>query len=135
MEASAGVLRRFPSVTGAGAGISSNPFHRSCGFSCSSLKSVKVKKEFGVNLGCGFYDEGYLEYYSSGRGGVIRCAKKKKEKDMTELKKKTKKKMKLLKGLSRNLSNLNEMGFGFGSDRVDLVDQVQGKTISVSSIY
>ncbi|KAG5573928.1 hypothetical protein H5410_063694 [Solanum commersonii] len=123
MEASAGVLRRFPSVTGAGAGISNNPLNRSCRFSCFSLKSVK--KEL---VGCEFYDEGCLEYYSSGRGGIIRCGKKKKEKDMGELKK-TKKKMKLLKGLTRNLSNLNEMGLGFGYD-VDLVDQVQGKTIS-----
>ncbi|KAL3321511.1 hypothetical protein AABB24_039237 [Solanum stoloniferum] len=123
MEASAGVLRRFPSVTGTGAGISNNPLNRSCRFSCFSLKSVK--KEL---VGCEFYDEGCLEYYSSGRGGIIRCGKKKKEKDMGELKK-TKKKMKLLKGLTRNLSNLNGMGVGFGCD-VDLVDQVQGKTIS-----
>ncbi|KAH0704993.1 hypothetical protein KY290_009707 [Solanum tuberosum] len=123
MEASAGVLRRFPSVTGAGAGISNNPLNRSCRFSCFSLKLVK--KEL---VGCEFYDEGCLEYYSSGRGGIIRCGKKKKEKDMGELKK-TKKKMKLLKGLTKNLSNLNEMGLGIGCD-VDLVDQVQGKTIS-----
>ncbi|KAK4725829.1 hypothetical protein R3W88_030746 [Solanum pinnatisectum] len=123
MEASAGVLRRFPSVTGAGARISNNSSNRSCRFSCFSLKSVK--KEL---VGCEFYDEGCLEYYSSGRGGIIRCGKKKKEKDMGELKK-TKKKMKLLKGLTRNLSNLNEMGLGSGCD-VDLVDQVQGKTIS-----
>ncbi|XP_015061434.1 diacylglycerol O-acyltransferase 3, cytosolic [Solanum pennellii] len=120
MEASAGVLRRFPSVTGAGVGVSSNPLNRSCSISRVSLKS----------MGCGFYDEGCLEYYSSGRGGIIRCGKKKKnkEKDMAELKK-TKKKMKLLKGLTKNLSNLNGMGLGFGCD-VDLVDQVQGKTIS-----
>ncbi|KAK4373873.1 hypothetical protein RND71_004550 [Anisodus tanguticus] len=110
MEASAGILFRFPSVTGAGdAGVNTKSFLR--GSNLSTMLSVKSKKFMG------YYDEGYLEYYSSGR---IRCGKK--EKDM-ELKK-TKKKMKLLKGLSRNL---NEMGFGIG---IGLVDQVQGKTIS-----
>lgn len=74
-------------------------------------------------MGCGYYDEGYLEYYSYGRGGV-RCGKKK-EKDMV-LKAK-KKKMKLLKGLSKDLTSLNEMGFGCD---VGLADQFQGKTIS-----
>ncbi|KAK4354939.1 hypothetical protein RND71_027133 [Anisodus tanguticus] len=67
------------------------------------LKSKKLRD---------YYDEDYLEYYYSS----IRCVKKTK-----------KKKMKLLKGFSRNLSKLTEMGFG--SD-IALVDQVQGKTIS-----
>ncbi|MCD7448083.1 hypothetical protein HAX54_038177 [Datura stramonium] len=145
MEASTGILRRFPSITGAGvgAGVSTtNPFNHTskfaclCSKSCSksamlSLCSSMGKQELGANLrsmklmGSGFCDEGYLEYYSSGRGGRIRCGKK--EKDLAL--KKTKKKMKLLKGLSRDLSNLTEMGFGFGSD-IALVDQVQGKTIS-----
>ncbi|KAJ8560949.1 hypothetical protein K7X08_027139 [Anisodus acutangulus] len=109
MEASAGILFRFPSVTGTGAGVNTKSFHR--GSNLSTMLSLKSKKFMG------YYDEGYLEYYSSGR---IRCGKK--EKDMVL--KKTKKKMKLLKGLSRNL---NEMGFGIG---IGLVDQVQGKTIS-----
>lgn len=95
-----------------------------------SLKSKKL-------MVSGFKDEGYLEYYnSSGRGSsrIIRCGKKEKNKENDVALKKTKKKMKLLKGLSRDLSNLSEMGigFGFGSD-IGLVDQVQGKTISVSS--
>ncbi|CAN4095015.1 unnamed protein product [Withania somnifera] len=141
MEASAGVIRRFPSVPGTvtGDGISNNPFGYSCRFSCSSSSSKRMMLRLTVNMessrklmgGCGFYDEGYLEYYSSGRGGgrVVICGKK--EKDMglkkEEEKKKKKKKMKLLKGLSKDLMRLNEMAFG---SEIALVDQVQGKTIS-----
>ncbi|CAN4104637.1 unnamed protein product [Withania somnifera] len=125
MEASAGVLRRFTSVTGAGTGtgVSNNP----CNHSCKTMMlrwrvNLESRK---LMMGCGFYDEGYLEYYcSSGRG--VRCGGKK-EKDVVLKKTKKKEKMKLLKGVSKDLMSLNEMGFGGGGG---LVDQVQGKTIS-----
>ncbi|KAF3629888.1 putative cytosolic purine 5'-nucleotidase-like [Capsicum annuum] len=110
MEASTGVLRRLP-FSG------KNPLEYSSRLSC-----MRVNLEYRKIMGGGFYDEGCMEYYSScGRGGrIVRCGGgKKEEKEM-------KKKMKLLKGLSKDLSNLCEMGFGCD---VGLVDQVQGKTI------
>ncbi|XP_060173955.1 diacylglycerol O-acyltransferase 3-2 [Lycium barbarum] len=135
METSTKILNQFPSIT------STNSFNHSSKLSCPCSRSVmsmglnlKSKKLMGLNMeskklmgSCGFYDEGYLEYYYYSSSGRVRCGKK--EKDDVALKK-TKKKMKLLKGLTRNLSNLSEMGFGFGSDNIALVDQVQGKTIS-----
>ncbi|XP_016445130.2 diacylglycerol O-acyltransferase 3 [Nicotiana tabacum] len=137
MEASTGVLRRFPSVAGAVAGVNNNRFHHNSSSSKLSMLSfteIRGSLKSKKLMVSGFKDEGYLEYYnSSGRGSsrIIRCGKKEKNKENDVALKKTKKKMKLLKGLSRDLSNLSEMGigFGFGSD-IGLVDQVQGKTIS-----
>ncbi|XP_009630709.1 diacylglycerol O-acyltransferase 3 [Nicotiana tomentosiformis] len=135
METSTGVLRRFPSVTGAGAGVNINRFHHNSSSSKLSMLSfteIRGSLKSKKLMVSGFKDEGYLEYYnSSGRGSsrIIRCGKKEKNKENDVALKKTKKKMKLLKGLSRDLSNLTKMGFGFGSD-IGLVDQVQGKTIS-----
>ncbi|CAI9756650.1 unnamed protein product [Fraxinus pennsylvanica] len=66
----------------------------------------------------GFSDTGHLEYYNYNNksSGIIRCGKREtiKEKET----KKIKNKLKLLKGLSKDLSTFSNMGFGFNSDEV-----------------
>lgn len=78
----------------------------------------------------GFSDNGHLQYYSPaircGGGGV----KKEKEKELVSKEKKMKKRLKLLKGLSKDISMFSDMGFGLDPDH-GLADQVKGKMISV----
>lgn len=91
----------------------SNPCHGISGF---SLRPGKM---------CGFSDTGHLEYYNYNNksSGIIRCGKKENIKEKEA--KKVKNKLKLLKGLSKDLSTFTNMGFGFNSD------EVKGSTITV----
>lgn len=74
----------------------------------------------------GFYDNGHLQYYYMGP----RCGGKK-EKEMEKGSAVTaKKKLKLLKGLTKDLSRFSDMGFGLDTDD-GLVAQVQRKAMSV----
>ncbi|XP_071692981.1 diacylglycerol O-acyltransferase 3 [Rutidosis leptorrhynchoides] len=70
----------------------------------------------------GFSDKSHVEYYS----GPPRMAVK----EMETKKKEMKKKMKLLKGLSKNLADFSEMGFGLNLDHGSLDQQVKGHMIS-----
>lgn len=67
---------------------------------------------------CGFSDTGHLEYYNYNNKSseIIRCGKKENIKEKET--KKIKNKLKLLKGLSKDLSTFSNMGFGFNSDEV-----------------
>lgn len=102
---------------------------RSCTASFNCELRVLGRRDFGVSLrtrrprrhlNSGFSDDGHLQYYQAGSmcGGM-----KEKEKEI-------KKKVKLLKGLSKDLAAYSQMGFGpFGSQE-GLVAQLQGKLIS-----
>lgn len=84
-------------------------------------------------LSSGFCDQGHLQYYNSNFGGMMTVMSGKQEKstkDNSPKKMKKKKQLKLLKGLSRDLSTLSQMGFGLDSDG-PLLDQVKGNMISV----
>lgn len=88
-----------------------------------------------------FSDEGHMQYYSSERTttrmGRIRCGSGKidkaakandKSRFLKEEKKMMKKRLKLVEGLSRDLTMFSDLGGGFGLDKNHgLVDQVQGK--------
>ncbi|KAL2525722.1 hypothetical protein Adt_10776 [Abeliophyllum distichum] len=73
---------------------------------------------------CGFSDAGHLEYYNYNNksSGIIRCGKKENIKEKET--KKIKNKLKLLKGLSKDLSMFSTMGFRLNSD------EVKGDTIT-----
>lgn len=83
--------------------------------------SVKPRKAFE------FCDDGHLEYYNKSLK-MIRCGGVK-EKELESKEKMMKKKLKLLKGLSKNISMFSGMGFGLDSD-VGLAGEVKGQMIS-----
>ncbi|XP_050117939.1 diacylglycerol O-acyltransferase 3-like isoform X1 [Malus sylvestris] len=105
---------------------------RSCtsSFNCKLL--VLGRRDFGVSLrtrkprrhlNSGFSEDGHLQYY---QGGPMCGGMKEKAKEI-------KKKVKLLKGLSKNLAAYSQMGFGPLDSQEGLVDQLQGKLISESA--
>ncbi|KAM7484890.1 hypothetical protein LguiA_000899 [Lonicera macranthoides] len=138
MEVSGVVLRPIPCFSGAG--IDAHSHHSSLKFFparvsvsagyrfsgqirqlyCRELRMSVKPRNINEQLGPGFCDMVHEQYYSASRP-TIRCGGGKKEKEM-----KMKKKVKLLKGLSKNLSNLPAIGFGLDPDH-DLADQVKGK--------
>ena len=73
-----------------------------------------------VMMGCssGFSDEGHLQYYED-----------KKKKGTAVLS--TKKKLKMLKGLSKGLSLFPEFGFALDPEKQALLDDLQGNLTSV----
>ncbi|GER26294.1 soluble acyl-CoA diacylglycerolO-acyltransferase [Striga asiatica] len=93
-------------------------------------------------LSSGFCDQSHVKYYSfnsappSCAGVKLRAiGRKNHEIIITEdkaAKKMKKKQLKLLKGLSRDLSTLTQIGFGLDSDGA-LIDQVKGNIISEAS--
>ncbi|EYU43361.1 hypothetical protein ABFS82_08G139100 [Erythranthe guttata] len=101
----------------------------------SKTSSAFVAMRRGEILSSGFCDQGHLQYYynscnnvgptSSSSSSSRMSVKQEKEKSAKKMKKKQ---LKLLKGLSRDLSNFSQIGFGLDSD--GLIDQVKGKTLS-----
>ncbi|KAK9672108.1 hypothetical protein RND81_12G076900 [Saponaria officinalis] len=80
-----------------------------CNFGSNYDDNDEKSRNFGVKVvNSGYENKGHLEYY-----GEIKSNKKGK-KGWNEVS--TKKKMKLLKGLSKNLSNFSELGFGLSFD-------------------
>lgn len=93
------------------------------------------------NLSAGFYDQGHVQYYksvfdssaatsSAGRRMTVMSGKEVKSVKEKSLKKTKKQQLKLLKGLSRDLSTFSQMGFGLDSDGT-LLDQIKGNMITV----
>uniref|UniRef100_A0A5B7BTD8 Diacylglycerol O-acyltransferase 3, cytosolic n=1 Tax=Davidia involucrata TaxID=16924 RepID=A0A5B7BTD8_DAVIN len=143
MEVSGVVFRRVPCFSGAG--IMDGHSHASSSYSKPYFPGASVR--FSGELRCllmgastrrpirtlssGFSDDGHMQYYygygstttTTTRCGTAEGKKKDKEKDLT------KKKMKLLKGLSKDLSMFSQIGFGLNSDH-GLASQVKGKMIS-----
>lgn len=123
MEVSGVVSRQVPCFSGAGIDTtwsSTASFHGEF--------RVQGRRDFGVSLrterfrgqsNYGFCDDGHVQYYHVGP----RCGCKK-EKEI-------KKKLKLLKGLSKDLSASSQMGVGPLDSQKGLVAQFQGKLISV----
>lgn len=144
MEISDAVLRPIPCFSGAG--IDAHSHHSSLKFfparvsvsagdrfsgkiqqlGCRELRVSVKPRNINGHLGSGFCNVGHVQYYSTSRP-TVRCGGGKKDKEM---KMKMKKKVKLLKGLYNNLSNLPEIEFRLDPDH-DLADQVKGKIISV----
>ncbi|MFS8034957.1 putative diacylglycerol O-acyltransferase [Helianthus anomalus] len=129
MEVAGVVFRQSPCFSSAAADVSSSRHSRLC-TTVRKPNSVGVKQRFnrkslGVRVVAGEYsDKGHLKYYEGTRMAV---------KDEMVLKKKDmKKKLKLLKGLSKNLNTFSEMGFYLDQDDDDdgLGQQVKGKMIS-----
>lgn len=123
MEVSGVVSRQVPCFSGAGIDTtwsSTASFHGEF--------RVQGRRDFGVSLrterfrgqsNYGFCDDGHVQCYHVGP----RCGCKK-EKEI-------KKKLKLLKGLSKDLSASSQMGVGPLDSQKGLVAQFQGKLISV----
>ncbi|XP_057476128.1 diacylglycerol O-acyltransferase 3-like [Actinidia eriantha] len=83
-------------------------------------------------FGFGFSDKAHLQYDSTTPPQIqIRCGAKLKEKDTPKANKKNvKKRLKLLKGLSKDLSTFSHLGFGLDPHDHGLLDQVKGQMIS-----
>ncbi|KAK9287928.1 hypothetical protein L1049_016373 [Liquidambar formosana] len=140
MEVSGGVLRRVPYFSGAGidthvskpsfSGVSIDAVNRFSGqlrlMGSRDLKVSVRSRKFSGFSSSDFGDDGHLRYYyvSPTCGG-----KKEKEKEKGSGMVTTKKKLKLLKGLSRDLSMFSELGFGVDPNS-GLVGEVEGKMIS-----
>jgi hypothetical protein len=131
MEVSGVVSRQLPSFTGAGERFSGKT--RQLGFQETRI-ALKPRKFSGL-LTSGFSDEGHLRYYNGPAVAVAaslsatKCGGGKKEQVKDVVAKKMKKRLKLLKGLKKDLSMFSEMGFGLNPDH-DLADQVKEKMIS-----
>ncbi|XP_052208703.1 diacylglycerol O-acyltransferase 3 [Diospyros lotus] len=134
MEAS-GVLRPLPFVSG-GVRIEARP--RSfvnrlvCVDSQLSGRRNPGSRKFCGFSNSGFCDNAYRQYYcGKATPAAITCDGKKKEKVKEGSEKKTmKKRLKLLRGLSKDLSLFSEMGFGLDPENRGLVDEVKGKMIT-----
>ncbi|XP_061354701.1 diacylglycerol O-acyltransferase 3-1 [Gastrolobium bilobum] len=105
MEVSGTVLRQ---VTGAGTHIP-----RSCG---AVPRGVLARPRVRMVMDSGFCDEGHLRYYQGTKKGS----------DVIT----TKKKLKLLKGLSNGLTLFPELGFALDSDKRALLNDLQGNLTS-----
>ncbi|CAN6548346.1 unnamed protein product [Malus baccata var. baccata] len=125
MEVSGAVSRQVPCFSAGKIDTTA----RSCTtwFSCE-LRALG-RRDFGVSLGTrrprrhlnsGFSDDGHLQYYQVGPmcGG------------MKENEKEIKKKVKLLKGLSKDCAVYSQMGFGPFDSQEGLAPQLQGRLIS-----
>lgn len=123
MEVSGVVSRQVPCFSGAEIDTtrsSTASFHGE--FRVQGRRNFGVSlrtRRFGGQLNSGFCDDGHVQYYHVGP----RCGFKK-EKEI-------KKKLKLLKGLSKDLSASSQMGFGPLDYQKGLVAQFQEKLISV----
>lgn len=93
--------------------------------------SVRVRVSGRIRMDSGFVDNGHLQYYQAS-SSPIRCGCGDKQKGSSVLT--TKKKLKLLKGLSEGLSTASELGFSLDSEKRTFLDEVQGKSALVSLI-
>ncbi|KAJ9699973.1 hypothetical protein PVL29_005690 [Vitis rotundifolia] len=131
MEVSGIVFRQVPFFSGAGIDTQSSKSTFS-GVSVDSGKRISAFSELRL-LGSrdsrvavrprkpsGFRDESHLKYYYESP----RCGAKKDKDKVT-----TKKKLKLVKALSKDLSLFSDLGFGVDSDE-GLVGEVKGKMMS-----
>ncbi|GLT91398.1 hypothetical protein SLE2022_092890 [Rubroshorea leprosula] len=115
MEASCVVLRQIPCVSGSGVDSHSRSSFSSS--SSSSLKFGTLSFSGKVKLHSdGFRDKGHMMYYN----GSSRCGEKKE----------IKRKLKLLKGLSKDLSMFSNLGFAEDPQiQSSLVREDQGKIV------
>ncbi|CAI9772921.1 unnamed protein product [Fraxinus pennsylvanica] len=125
MEVSRFALGQSSCFSVAGMDVHAPISHYSASSSSLSIP-CRGKSGFSSRRGkmCGFSDTGHLEYYNYNNktSGIIWCGKKENIKERET--KKIKNKLKLLKGLSKDLSTFSNMGFGFNSD------EVKGNTIT-----
>lgn len=133
MEVSGVVFRQVPFFSGAGidtqsskssfSGVSVDSGNRISAFSeLRLLGSRDSRVAVRPRKPSGFRDKSHLKYYYESP----RCGAKKDKDKVT-----TKKKSKLLKALSKDLSLFSDLGFGVDSDE-GLFGEVKGKMISVS---
>lgn len=131
MEVSGIVFRQVPFFSGAGidtqsskssfSGVSVDSGNRISAFSeLRLLESRDSRVAVRPRKPSGFRDESHLKYYYESP----RCGAKKDKDKVT-----TKKKSKLLKALSKDLSLFSDLGFGVDSDE-GLFGEVKGKMIS-----
>ncbi|KAI3961365.1 hypothetical protein MKW92_005698 [Papaver armeniacum] len=92
--------------------------------------SVKSRKFSGISRSSAFLENGHLQYYVSPQMSGLKN-KEKKEKKNLEMGI-IKKKLKLVKVLSKNLSMFESMGFGLEMES-GLISQVKGKNLEEAS--
>ncbi|KAI3980857.1 hypothetical protein MKX01_025422 [Papaver californicum] len=91
--------------------------------------SVKSRKFAGISRSSVFLENGHLHYYvSPPMSGLKNKEKKEKNLEMGIVKKK----LKLVKGLSKNLLMFESMGFGLEMEN-GLISQVKGKSLEEAS--
>ncbi|KAI4335106.1 hypothetical protein L6164_013785 [Bauhinia variegata] len=135
MEASGAVLQQVTYI--AVSGTDNRSLSRQSFFNCGSVAvggGFRIRGAVrGVSacarprmaseiMGSGFSDNGHLQYYQA---STTRCGGKDKQKGSAVLT--TKKKMKLLKGLTEGLSMFSNLGLALDPENRNLLDEVQGK--------
>lgn len=126
MEVAGAVLRQAPCFSSSGADAFNSRHYSFPTMKPSRsfrLKQTPNVKSLVASAGLDeFSDKSHLQYYNGPKMAV-------KEKEIASKKKDMKKKLKLLKGLSKNLSTFSDMGFGLNPDD-GLDHQVKGQMIS-----
>ncbi|XP_057797547.1 diacylglycerol O-acyltransferase 3 [Salvia miltiorrhiza] len=147
MDATAMSLRqplRFPPTGCAAAATAASSSSKELRDSSGLVRLRRRRPRHGV-LSTGFRDLGHLQYYKSsfdsaavtaaeetesgGRMSVMSGKEVKSGKEEKSVKKMKKKQLKLVKGLSRDLSTFSQMGFGLDSAGA-LLDQIKGNMIT-----
>lgn len=138
MEVSGAVLQRVSHIYGAGADSLSIPRKLVSGASVDvggdgarfhgRVRGIRVSVR--ARLDSGFSDDGHLQYYQA---STSRCGGGDEQKGSAVLT--TKKKMKLLKGLYKGLSMASELGFSLDMEKLNMLEEVQGKLTSVSLVF
>lgn len=132
MEVSGTVLQRVSNVYGSGSkGLSFSRRLASDGVVDVSGDGARfngrvrgIRVSVRARSDSSFYDDGHLQYY---QGSTPRSGGREKQKDSAVL---TSKKMKLLKGLYKSLSMASELGFSLDAEKLNLLEEVQGKLTS-----
>ncbi|XP_028760027.1 diacylglycerol O-acyltransferase 3 [Neltuma alba] len=133
MEVSGTVLQRITNIYGAGIDNLSSPRRLASGGSVDvggdgsrfngRVRGIRVSVR--ARSDSGFSDNGHLQYY---KASTPRCGVRDKQQGSAVLT--AKKKMKLLKGLSKGLLMASELGFYLDTEKLNLLGEVPGKLTS-----
>ncbi|KAF5176561.1 Diacylglycerol O-acyltransferase 3, cytosolic [Thalictrum thalictroides] len=135
MEVSGVVLRQLPFLSGTGIDtqssklsfLSSKNMGELCVLSNSKI-CLRSRKSYRITR-YGFSDAGHVEYYCLSPKAGMGIKKDKKKKEISE-KASLKKKLKLVKGMSKDLLRFSSMGFGVEDSEDSLIGEIKGNKIS-----
>ncbi|PIA60689.1 hypothetical protein AQUCO_00300301v1 [Aquilegia coerulea] len=139
MEVSGVVLRQLPCLSGTGIDTQSSKLSFSSSKNIGELRLLGHRE--GVSKVClrsrkvcgipsyGFSDGGHVDYYCLSPKAGMGIKKEKKNKEISE-KASLKKKLKLVKGMSRDLLRFSSMGFCIEDAEDSLIGEIKGKKIS-----
>ncbi|PIA40905.1 hypothetical protein AQUCO_02400162v1 [Aquilegia coerulea] len=138
MEVSGVVLRQLPFLSGTGIDTQSSKLSFSSSKNIGELRLLGHRE--GVSKVClrsrvcgipsyGFSNGGHVDYYCLSPKAGMGIKKEKKNKEISE-KASLKKKLKLVKGMSKDLLRFSSMGFCIEDAEDSLIGEIKGKKIS-----